>query len=325
MHTLDGIDFHSVQQLDDPQIGQVSRVLDLATMADSARPLSEHAWLHLRAGGDTHAKHILAVAEGGTEREQVVGYAHIDITDEVEGPSAEIVVAPDYRNRHIGRELVRQAIELSPDGRLRLWAHGETPGAQALAARLGFALNRSLWQMRRSLFAPLPALELPPGISIRTFNPRTDIHAWLGVNSRSFAALPDQGGWTRTDLERRLAESWFRPEGFFIAERTESSGEKGAEMVGFHWTKVHGDQHGLNHHSHEPIGEVYVLAVDPSAGVKGLGRALTIVGLSYLRNLGLAQAMLYVDSSNTRAIDLYTTLGFVHWDTDVMFKRVHQP
>jgi mycothiol synthase len=53
----------------------------------------------------------------------------------------------------------------------------------------------------------------------------------------------------------------------------------------------------------------------------GLGKALTVTGLRYLRGRGLPQAMLYVDESNTGAIRLYESLGFTHWDTDVSYAR----
>ena len=69
------------------------------------------------------------------------------------------------------------------------------------------------------------------------------------------------------------------------------------------------------------MGEIYVLAVDPKVDIPGLGRALSLKGLAYLRTLGLTQAMLYVDADNTRAIALYERLGFVHWDTDVLYRR----
>jgi mycothiol synthase len=64
---------------------------------------------------------------------------------------------------------------------------------------------------------------------------------------------------------------------------------------------------------------VYVVGVDPAERGTGLGRALTLVGLRYLRGRGLAQVMLYVDETNKAAIGLYESLGFTHWATDVMY------
>ncbi|MDH5279167.1 MAG: mycothiol synthase, partial [Actinomycetota bacterium] len=149
-------------------------------------------------------------------------------------------------------------------------------------------------------------------------------------NARAFAHHPEQGAWTRADLERRLAEPWFDPEGFFLAEQLRPS--SAPELVGFHWTKVHGG-HAVPHehgelgphrhadHGHEPIGEVYVVGVDPDHQGVGLGRALTIVGLQFLRAQGLTEAMLYVESDNLPAVHVYEVLGFTRWSTDVMFQR----
>jgi mycothiol synthase len=175
---------------------------------------------------------------------------------------------------------------------------------------LGFRRARVLYQLRRSLFAPLESPELAPGTTLRAFRPGLDDERWVRLNARAFADLPDQGGWTLDDLHVRMAEPWFDPEGFLLAERD-------GELVGFHWTKVHGDAG----HDHEPIGEVYVLGVDPSARGLGLGRALTLAGLRHLRGRGLDQAMLYVDEANERAIALYQKLGFARWSTDVSFQR----
>jgi mycothiol synthase len=168
-----------------------------------------------------------------------------------------------------------------------------------------------LHQLRRSLFAPIPAPVLPPGVSLRAFRPGLDDEAWLALNARAFAGHPEQGRWTARDLRIRLAEPWFDPEGFLLAER-------GGQLLGFHWTKIHGNGSG---HQHEPIGEVYVLGVDPAAQGTGLGSALTLAGLRYLRRRGLDQAMLYVDGSNPAAMALYTGLGFARWSVDVTFVR----
>jgi len=61
--------------------------------------------------------------------------------------------------------------------------------------------------------------------------------------------------------------------------------------------------------------------VDPSAHGLGLGTALTLAGLRHLRGHGLAQAMLYVDETNSTATTLYTKLGFARWSTDVSYRR----
>src|SRR4030095_10668515 len=116
------------------------------------------------------------------------------------------------------------------------------------------------------------------------------------------------------DLRVRLHEDWFDPAGFLLASRD-------GVLVGFHWTKVHGTLRVApeHEHDHDPIGEVYVLGVDPSAHGHGLGVALTLAGLRYLRGRGLDQVMLYVDETNTTAIRLYQRLDFARWSTDVSF------
>jgi mycothiol synthase len=115
-----------------------------------------------------------------------------------------------------------------------------------------------------------------------------------------------------------MAEEWFDPTGFFLAEK-EIDGR--VRLIGFHWTKVHGHRVDEHEHGHEPIGEVYVVGVDPAAQGMGLGRQLTVIGLQHLQSLGLQQVLLYVDESNVAAIRLYESLGFSRWDTDVLFRH----
>lgn len=292
------------------QTTAVGQLLDRVTEHDGMRPISEHVWLHLREGGDDRGQHVVASDAAGT----VVGYAHLDVTDPVDGPSAELAVDPSARRVGLGRRLIDELVRHSPDGRLRLWAHGEQAGAAELATSMGFRHARVLWQMRRSLFAPMPRPRFPDGVMVRPFRVGTDDAAWLALNARAFAQLPDQGGWTAVDLDRRLREPWFDADGFLVAWF-------GDRMVGFHWTKVHGATPSGGQHHHEAIGEVYVVGVDPARRGTGLGRSLTLAGLHHLRSLSLSQAMLYVDATNTAAIALYESLGFARWDTDALFRR----
>jgi mycothiol synthase len=316
------VDIRSTDHLAPAEVTDVLALAGAAGDTDGAFPLSEHVVLHLRHGGEAPAVHLLMTGADGA----LAGYAHVDTTDEVEGPSAELVVHPLRRRRGLGRALVtavvKAATEADPRGRLRLWAHGDHPSAGALALGLDFARARVLLQMRRSLYAPVPEPSLPPGVRLRPFRPGEDDRAWLGVNARAFADHPDQGRWTLADLHVRMAEPWFDPAGFLLAVR-----ERDDELLGFHWTKVHGEVHRHPHpegtapHAHEPIGEVYVLGVDPAAHGLGLGTALTAAGLRHLRAQGLDQAMLYVDESNAPAVALYHKLGFARWSTDVSYRR----
>jgi mycothiol synthase len=308
-------------QLDADEVAEVAALVERATEADGVRPLSEHVMLHLRYGGDEEVRNVL-VRVG----DDLAAYGHLDITDEVEGASAELTVDPAHRRAGLGTLVVRTTLDETSDGRLRLWAHGEHPAAAAMAKRLGFRRSRSLWQMRRSLFAALPAPQVPAGVVVRTFRPGVDDDAWVALNALAFRDHPEQGRWSADDLHRRMHEPWFDPHGFFLAWRPDGSG--GDRLVGFHWTKVHGgnghDHPHANHgHGHEPIGEVYVVGVHPDEQGTGLGRALTVEGLRHLRHLGLPEAMLYVDADNAAAIRLYTRLGFTRWETDVMFR--HDP
>jgi mycothiol synthase len=177
----------------------------------------------------------------------------------------------------------------------------------AIAARLGFTPMRELWQMRRSLLDPLPEPQLPAGVRLRPFVPAKDDDEFLRVNNAAFDWHPEQGGWDRAQLQLRAAEPWFDPAGFLLAV------DGSDRLLGFHWTKVHT--------APEPIGEVYVLGVDPAARGMRLGAALTLAGLHHLRDRGQTRVMLYVEADNSAAVRLYQNLGFTLWSSDVLYAR----
>ncbi|MCF0095982.1 mycothiol synthase [Micromonospora sp. MH99] len=285
---------------------EIADVLALARTAgdtDGADPLDEHVLLRLR-DPQAPAVHLLARADDGT----LTGYAHLDTTDPVGGIGVELVVHPAYRRRGTGRALARGVLA-SATGPLRAWAHGDHPSAAALAVDLGFSRARVLWQLRRPLAAPLGEPRLPDGVTLRAFRPGADDAAWLALNARAFAEHPEQGRWTSDDLRVRLAEPWFDPAGFLLAEETSTG-----RLLGFHWTKVH-ERPGSAR-----IGEVYVLGVEPTAHGGGLGRALTTAGLAYLRDKrGLDRVMLFVDDSNSGAVALYERLGFARWSAHINY------
>jgi len=306
---------------------QIEELAAVATRADGVAPLSEDALLHVRHGVSDHgvndhgvndhgvsdqsgARDLVLTADNGT----LAGYAHLDAPDagaQDGDASGELVIHPGHRGRGYGTALVEALLGGQDEVGVRLWSHGELPGAVALAKAAGFTRFRALWQLRMPL-AQVPDADplLPPGVVVRTFAVGKDEEAWLAVNARAFAHHPEQGSWTRADVELREAEPWFDPAGFFLAERD-------GRLLGFHWTKVHPDGGADG----GPIGEVYVVGIDPGQQGGGLGRALTQVGLAHLRRRGLADVLLYVDEDNTAAVRMYTALGFGRWSTDAMYRH----
>ncbi|MGH3186675.1 MAG: mycothiol synthase [Streptosporangiaceae bacterium] len=302
------------------QVGDVLALAEAAGMADGVAPLSEHTLLHLRYG-DREPGRDLVLSAGG----EIAGYAYADPPGARGADlSGELVIAPARRRQGLGLALLRAVIAEADGHTVRMWAHGDLPAAAGLARSAGFERFRALWQMRRSLRDPLAEPVFPAGSTLRTFVPGRDEQEWLDLNARAFAEHQEQGAWTGDDLELREREGWFDPAGFFIAERH-------GVMAGFHWTKIHGTKlHGPGEPDSESggpsaadapagLGEVYVVGVDPGEQGTGLGRALTLAGLRYLRDRGLPEAMLYVDEDNAPAIRMYRALGFSRWRTDAMY------
>ncbi|WP_308123651.1 mycothiol synthase [Modestobacter marinus] len=303
-------------RLTPPAVTEVLDLLGAALAADGVRPVSEESELRLQHGGPAGGSDLTARTPDGA----LVGYARLELPEELAEAEAELVVAPDARRQGVGTALLARLEELAGERPLRVWAHGELPGSTELATARGYRRARVLLQMRRPLSGvdadPHPSL--PPELSIATFRPGVDEAAWLAVNARAFAHHPEQGRWTPEDLAVREAEPWFDPAGFFLAWRAEPAGPR---LLGFHWTKVH----PAGEAGDEPVGEIYVLGVDPDAQGMRLGRALTDTGLAHLRRAGLTSVLLYVDADNTAAVALYERSRFTRHAVDVSWERSPTP
>jgi mycothiol synthase len=246
-------------------------------------PLSEQALLSL---GSDEVQHVLARADG-----TLVGYG------QRAGEVAELAAGSD------AAEPILAELERDAPGPLAVWAHGRhSPLGEVLAGRR-YRRERVLHQLRRPLAGELPDAPLPPDVTVRPFVVGSDDADWLALNAAAFADHPEQGRWTGADLAAREAEEWFDPDGFLLAHR-------GAQLIGFHWTKIHPDG----------TGEVYVIGVHPDAQGMRLGPALLLLGLEYLRGRGCPEVLLYVDDSNSAAMRLYERFGFTSVDVDVLWR-----
>ena len=309
------------------QVAEVEKLVSRAARQDGFVALNEAALLALRHGEPvtpdptprdpttrhpvTHAPatHVPATQAPATNSRlthvllwasaEVLGYGQL--AEDAGTSVAALVVSPDHRGRGLGSALL-EAMASHARHPLRIWATGDTPPAQALARSHGLQPLRRLLIMRRPLAERVPAVPPLPGVRLRTFVVGQDEAPWLALNARAFADHPEQGRMSLTDLRQRMAEPWFDPGGFWLAEQ-------GRSLVGFHWTKQHAGR----------LGEVYVLGVDPVLGLRGLGRVLLAAGLRHLQARGNTHVELYVESDNAPARRLYDGFGFTVASADVMY------
>ena len=167
------------------------------------------------------------------------------------------------------------------------------PDSEPIARDCGLLPGRVLLQMTIAL--PVDEPQLAAGQQLRTFREGLDDQAWLALNRAAFSWHPEQGGWTAETLRQRQALPWWDPSGFVLLE------EHG-ELVGWCWTKMHLD-------GPDPVGEIYVIGVDPAHHGRRLGEVLTRAGLDVIARRART-AILYVDGDNTAAVRLYERIGF---------------
>ncbi len=207
--------------------------------------------------------------------------------------SLSVAVSPDHDRDTLASDVVQAITGAQPrlDGTraVQIWLQEVRDGDDQ---RLAPAARpyRDLLQLRRPLPAP------PSGIHTRAFRPDEDTDAVVELNNRAFAWHPEQGGMTRDRLDADMRQPWFDADGFRILER-------GDRIAGFCWTKIHPA-------AEPPLGEIYVIAVDPDFQGRGLGQPMTLAGLEWLADQGLGTAMLYVESDNHAARRTYDALGF---------------
>jgi mycothiol synthase len=281
--------------LSDVDQRQIKLVFDAATAADGTAPVGDQV---LRELAGDRTKHLVAEVD-----DAIVGY--LNLVPAADAPAmAEAAVHPDARRRGIGSELIRTGLAEGGSG-ARVWAHGNLEPARATAAALSLVAARELLQMRRPL-SELPPVTVSDGVLLRTYQGPRDDAELLRVNNAAFSWHPEQGGWTDADIAERRGESWFDPEGLFLAFDVQTG-----KLLGFHWTKIHGPA----------LGEVYVVGVDPDAQGRGLGATLTLAGLHYLADrLGPDSTVtLYVEADNSAAVKTYERLDFEVFTADVAY------
>lgn len=136
----------------------------------------------------------------------------------------------------------------------------------------------------------------PPEVEAPTRPLRDDERdAWLELSNAAFVGHPENGGWTRRDLDWRVELPWTSLQRWPVVSAAD-------RLLAGVWTKI---EEG------SASGELYVVAVDPASQGRGLGKVVVAAALRGLAQAGCRSAHLYVDADNTAAVRLYRWAGFV--------------
>ena len=299
-----------VVSVDAGMLAELHSLLDHVEEGPHGRGLSDDRLRALdRARRHRELHHVTCFAARNAAG-SLVGWAQIDGADGGRTPSLEVAARLDAGpavDRLLDAALGAHAG--GGGGPLRWWVGHASPADDARAEGRGFSVERELLQLRCPL--PLPASS-PAGaptepVATRAFRPGLDEEAWLAQNNRAFTDHPEQGRWDLPMLLERESEPWFDPDGFRVLEVD-------GRIAGSCWTKVHAG-------SVPPLGEIYVIGVDPDFHGRGWGRALATDGLAWLATHGLRHGMLYVDAANRAALGLYTSMGMTTDHVDRAYLR----
>lgn len=279
----------------------VDALLAARTVVDGRAALTE---FKTAARRDERAVELVA-----TEGRGVAGYV-IAALHGGESFGLELATDPEFDEEEVAVALISHVATVLPEGTTGfLWAWRGTD--RTAAQQLGLHRARLLVTMERQLSADDRAHWSPPD-DVELVRFRRGVHEdrWLDANRMAFAEHPETGAIDRADLERRLDEAWFDPDGFLLAC------DPAGDILGYCWTKLH--PHG--------VGEIYIIGVVPTARHRGLGAFLLNSGLADLAGRqGATTALLYVDGEDADLRSFYEQRGFTRSFETAAFALEAQP
>ena len=226
----------------------------------------------------------------------------------VKGPVGfiELYVLPDYLQTDVEKEVFARILEYMRTRGVELMQTRVDTRFDAkidLFERLGF--SRSHYQNHGMEMDPSLAEEPrePEGCRIRAVRFPDELETMVSVFNEAFATRDKyppmtverfHRGWAMGDEENHS--------GFFFAERETDSKVVGMVLSGIN--RSYNEEHGVRR------GGTYALAVIPSERRKGLGTALTLKSVEWIRNMRMDVAYVSVNVANEDAFSIYKALGY---------------
>ena len=212
------------------------------------------------------------------------------------------------RGKGIGRQLVRFSVRHARSLAARVM-HVEAGSDDAATRRIleaeGFRPVKRYWQMRWRGDS-VPPIALADGFALRAFNPGQDEEGLTKLQNASFGPTWGFNPNTVEDIHARVRLKRSDPEGIILL--TNAGG-----LAAYTWTlRASNDS--------ASTGWIAMTGVHPDHQGQGLGTAVVVAGMTYLKAKGVDAAELEVDSENAAARELYLKVGFQRFRETVWYE-----
>jgi len=254
-------------------------------------------------------KDVLLAEIGG----DLVGYARMNWLHESTG---DVIfrhrgcVLPEWRRKGIGSTLLRYARDHlkalarhAPHEELRyfeVYLADTESDAQALLKSAGYQPVRYFFEMVRPLDAEIPEIEMPEGLEVHPANP----NQYRAVFDAADEAFQDHWGHvpgTDSDYQWWVESPYFQPERWKVAWDN-------GQIAGMVLNYIYGEE---NERYNRKRGHTEDISVRRPWRRRGLARSLLAQSLEMLKEEGMEEATLGVDTDNpSGALGFYEDLGY---------------
>ncbi len=244
---------------------------------------------------------------------EVVGYLDIWPEREIGRVILYCFIQPQHRRQGLAGKLLTHAEKRAKELAAEL-AHVNVLESNTVAQKtldnIGFRLIRRSYELRLALnqatvrrgSARFVIRHLQPGEEGRLTR----------IQNRSFTGSWGYNPNTEEEIRYAISSGAAVPEEILLAC-------DGDRPVAYCWTGVeYQEEEGTD----SKIGRISMIGVDADYQGFGMGRAVLLAGLSYLRDKGVRIAQLTVDDDNESAIALYRSVGFRKYDTSLWYEKV---
>ncbi|MCL1600655.1 MAG: GNAT family N-acetyltransferase [Actinomycetia bacterium] len=272
---------------------RVGRFLERLEEVDGTFPLSDAKLAQIK-----NSERTVVIEEDGS----VVAVGVVAEHPQLDGSrhwSVETALDPGLRFVQFENRLLSSALGLVPGGKqVSVWSQRHS--LDHALADTGFVVVRELAYMTVQL-----PIDSTCGDRVTRMLRSSDTDSILAINRAAFSSHREAASLDSGEFTDLLDQPGLGPEGFLVMEDDN-------EILGFCWTRVNATRDG----------EIFRVAVSPHVQGQGLGRALVIAGFNHLATEpDVTRGTLWVDLSNTAAVNLYRDLGMVDTLINREFER----